>query len=126
MIFGDNVVVRCKNPVHIQNNSVPEPDIALAKLPRKQYHTRHPEPKDIYLIIEVSDSSIEYDRGEKLEMYALAAIPEYWVIDLNDYKIRVYRQPDGDKYLSEEIMGKTDVVMCETIDFYLDAKEIFD
>jgi len=57
-------------------------------------------------------------------MYALAGIPEYWVIDLNDYKIRVYRQPDGDKYLFEEIIDETGIATCETIDFQLNAKEL--
>ena len=123
--IGDDVVVRCKNPVHIQNNSVPEPDIALAKLPSKQYCTRHPEPKDIYLVIEVAESSIQFDTGEKLKMCALANIPEYWVIDLNDYKIHVYRQPDGDKYLFEEIIDDSGIATCKTIDFQLNAKEIF-
>jgi len=121
----DTAVIRCQSPIHISDVSLPEPDLVAAKLPRKNYKKRHPEPKDIYLIIEVAESSIEYDTGKKLAMYALAGIPEYWVIDLNDYKIHVYRQPDGDKYLFEEIIDDSGIATCETIDFQLNAKDIF-
>ena len=118
-------VIRCQSTIHIPDVSSPEPDLAVVKLPKKTYKKRHPKPDDVYLLIEVAESSFEYDTGEKLQMYALAGIPEYWVIDLNDYKIHIYRQPDGDKYLFEEIIDDSGIATCETIDFQLNAKDIF-
>ena len=118
-------MIKSQNPIKISDDSAPQPDLVVAKYYKHWYRKRHPEPEDIYLIIEVAQSSIQYDTGEKLKMYALAGIPEYWVIDLNDYKIRVYRQPDGDKYLFEEIIDETGIATCQTIDFKLNAKELF-
>ncbi len=118
-------VIRCQFPILIPDGSSPEPDLAVVKLPKQTYKKRHPKPEDVYLLIEIAESSIEFDTGEKLQMYALAGIPEYWVIDLNDYKIHVYRQPDGDKYLFKEIIDDNGIATCETIDFQLNAKDIF-
>jgi len=118
-------IIKSQNPIKISADSAPQPDLVVAKYYKHWYRKRHPEPEDIHLIIEVAQSSIQYDTREKLQMYALAGIPEYWVIDLNDYKIHVYRQPEGDKYLFEEIIDDSGIATCETIDFQLNAKEIF-
>ena len=118
-------IIKCQNPVKIPNVSSPQPDLVVAKYYKHKYRKHHPGPEDVYLIIEVAQSSIKQDTGEKLQVYALAGIPEYWVVDLNEYQIRVYRLPDGDKYLFEQIIDENGVVGCETIDFQMDMKEIF-
>ena len=63
-------------------DSEPEPDNVIAKLPLERYDNRHPYPKDIELLIEVSDTTLKYDLDTKQKIYALAKIKEYWVIDL--------------------------------------------
>ena len=118
-------IIKCQNPIKISGDAMPEPDIAVAKYYTHRYRAHHPTPTDIYLLIEVAQSSITYDTGEKLRMYALAGIPEYWVVDLNEYQVRVYRQPDDDRYLFEEIIDENSVTKCEAIDFQLDMKDIF-
>jgi len=123
-LFG-KAIIKCQNPIKISGDAMPEPDITVAKYYPHRYREHHPTPTDIHLLIEVAQSSITYDTNEKLCMYALAGIPEYWVVDLNEYQVRVYRQPDGDKYLFEEIMDENSVVKCKTVDFQLDMKEIF-
>ena len=67
--------------------------MALVK-PRKDFYTEsHPGPADVFLLVEVADSSVLYDRGEKLSAYARANIPEYWLVNLVERVVEVYRLP---------------------------------
>jgi Uma2 family endonuclease len=77
---------------------VPEPDIALVKPREDSYAARHPGADDILLIIEVADSSLEYDTTVKLGLYAILQIPEYWVADLRNDRLLAYSRPHGDTY----------------------------
>lgn len=88
----DAVTVRIQNPVAIPAlDCAPQPDVVWAK-PRV-YRDRHPLPEDVLLLIEISDSSLEYDCGEKAEVYAAAEIRDYWVVNLQDRLIHVFRNP---------------------------------
>jgi Uma2 family endonuclease len=90
------VKVSSQNPIRIpRGDSEPEPDVVWVK--RKVY-TNHPEPDDILLLIEVAESSLEIDRVYKLALYAEARIPEYWVVNLVDSCVEVYRKPQGKRY----------------------------
>ncbi|MGA8351743.1 MAG: Uma2 family endonuclease [Isosphaeraceae bacterium] len=71
----------------------PEPDIALARGSRKDYKGRHPGPHEIGLIVEVADSSLPTDRGEKLAAYARGGVPRYWIVNLVDGVIETYSSP---------------------------------
>ena len=84
-------MVRVQNPVLLSERSEPQPDIALVK--RKNYADRHPGAEDILLLIEASDTTLEYDRDVKLAMYARHAIPEVWLIDVNARELSVYCEP---------------------------------
>lgn len=77
-------------------NSAPEPDLVWVR--RRSYARRHPEPADVLLLIEVAESSLTEDRGEKLELYATAGIPEYWIVNLVDFTVEVHREPRGQLY----------------------------
>lgn len=91
------VRVRIQNSIGIPNlDTAPEPDIAWVK--RRDYSTGRPTPSDILLIIEVADSSLEYDCGEKAEIYAAAGIADYWVVNIPDECIHVYRDPERGRY----------------------------
>ena len=97
----NRIMIRVQNPIRIPaNNSEPEPDIVWVN--RKQY-SRHPESADVLLVIEVADSSLEFDRTEKLEVYAEAGIVEYWIVNLIDEQIEVQRKPSGRKYGEQRI-----------------------
>jgi Uma2 family endonuclease len=74
-------------------DSEPQPD--LAWLARKDYSKIHPGPEDVFLLIEASDSSLHKDRGPKLELYAEANIPEYWIVNIQNRCVDVYRDPQG-------------------------------
>ncbi len=77
-------------------DSEPQPDIAW--LIRKDYSRVHPAPDDVFLIIEVADSSLRKDRGSKVELYAEANIKEYWVVNIQNRCIDVYRDPEGSRF----------------------------
>jgi Uma2 family endonuclease len=101
--------VRIQNPIRIPaSDSEPEPDVAWVA--RKNYSDRHPEPQETLLIVEVADTSLAVDRGEKLSVYAEAGIGEYWIVNLLDRHIEVYRKPSGKTYQSSAICRGQDAV----------------
>ena len=77
--------------------SVPEPDIALIPGPLERYDEERPRPRDLALVVEVSESSLARDRGPKLRMYARNKIPVYWIVNLEDRVVEVYTDPRGGK-----------------------------
>lgn len=79
-------------------DSEPEPDIAVVKLPVSLYDSRHPSAEEIYLLIEISDSTLEKDLEQKRITYAHAGILEYWVVDLKAQQLIVFQQPSGNSY----------------------------
>jgi Uma2 family endonuclease len=79
------------------SDSEPEPDFFAATGPESKYNARHPGPKDLVLVIEVSDSSLSFDRGAKLAVYAAAKVVQYWIVNVNERRIEVYTQPKGGK-----------------------------
>jgi Uma2 family endonuclease len=88
------------------NNSEPEPDIAVVRLPNSNYLTHHPYPEDIYWIIEISNTTLEEDLGRKKIIYAHAGINEYWVINLKTTEIIIFRKPSGDDYKTKFTVNK--------------------
>jgi Uma2 family endonuclease len=97
-LLSDNWLMRTTKPISIPTNeSEPEPDIAIASGPEEKYDTRHPGPKEVALVVEVSDTSLGRDLSEKFGIYAGAKIPEYWVININERRVEVYTQPRGGK-----------------------------
>ncbi|MBX6314146.1 MAG: Uma2 family endonuclease [Isosphaeraceae bacterium] len=74
---------------------MPQPDISVIRSPASQYLPRLAEPADIRLVVEVSDMTYALDRGKKYRRYAAAGIPEYWIVNLNDQFVQVFRDPEG-------------------------------
>ena len=106
--LGASAVVSIQNPIHLWDDTEPEPDLALLR-PRDDFYTQsHPTPEDILLVVEVADSSRDYDRQVKVPMYAEAGIVETWVVDLVSETIEVYRQPTPEGYRLTVILGRED------------------
>lgn len=93
---GKAFLVRVQNPVVLGERSEPQPDIAVVK--DKSYELSHPVAEDVLLIVEVSDSTLEYDRDVKLSLYARHGIPEVWLVDVNARELTVYREPSEGQY----------------------------
>ena len=90
--------VRVQNPVTLDDNSEPIPDITVVQRPWTGFPHSHPGPSDVHLLIEVADTTLNYDNGAKLELYARAGIREVWILDLTTDVVLVYREPKGLSY----------------------------
>jgi Uma2 family endonuclease len=96
--LGELARIRVQHPVHLDNYSEPQPDLAVV-LPRKDfYHSNHPTLAEIYLIVEVSQSSLRVDFELKVPLYARHLVPEVWVVDLERNRIHFFRSPRDGAY----------------------------
>jgi Uma2 family endonuclease len=93
---GNSLLVRVQNPVLLGDHSEPQPDIAVVK--DKNYSEAHPGAEDVLLIVEVSDTTLAYDRDVKLSLYARHGIPEVWLLDVNAGELTIYREPAEGQY----------------------------
>ena len=104
MIFarrlGDRVVVSVQNAAHMDRYNEPQPDVVLIRPREDFYGTGHPDPEDVVLLIEVSETTLRFDRTVKLPIYARNGIREVWILDLKADAIHVYREPKGQTYTS--------------------------
>ncbi len=92
----DDAVVNVQSPVRLGEYQEPEPDVAVVR--NREYGNELPNADDVFLLMEVSDSSLAYDRGTKLTLYARASIPEFWVIDIPGEAIERHTNPSGERY----------------------------
>lgn len=95
---GEDVIVSPQNPVRLNDYSEPQPDIALLRYRDDYYAAAHPGANDILLLIEVADTTLKYDRNEKLPRYAAANVPEAWIINLEEQLVEQYTQPKQGQY----------------------------
>ena len=87
-------VFNCQGPITLAD-SEPEPDLCITIGPENRYDERHAGTGEIAWVLEVSDTSLATDRGEKLQIYAEAKIPVYWIVNLQDRIVEVYTLPRG-------------------------------
>ena len=121
---GEAVFVRCQNPLRLDDMSEPEPDIAILR-PRADFYTSaHLGPADVLLVIEVADTSLVYDLGDKVPLYARHGIPEVWVIDAATRRTHVFREPrerraageaDGSGYAHESSLEPHESLSCAAV-----------
>ncbi len=93
---GDAAIVSVQNPVRLDERTEPQPDLAVLRV--RDYRESLPMPEDVLLLIEVSDTTLRYDRGVKLPLYARAGILEVWIVDLAGEVIERHTDPSGDTY----------------------------
>ena len=94
---GDAAIVSVQNPVVLADDSEPQPDVSLL---RKESETavRIPDANDVLLVIEVADTTLQYDRTIKLPLYAKHGIREVWIVNVKDGVVEIYRQPEDGSY----------------------------
>jgi Uma2 family endonuclease len=96
------VRVRIQNSIGLPGlDTAPQPDVVWAA-PRS-YQRGRPSAADVLLLIQVAETSLDYDRGEKRELYASARIGDYWIVNLFDRSIEVYRRPEAGRYLDVQV-----------------------
>jgi Uma2 family endonuclease len=97
-LAGSVVTLSVQNPVLLGERAEPQPDFVVLRRRADGYAARHPLPADVLLLIEVADTTVEWDRKVKIPLYASALIPEVWLVNLPADTIEVYRNPQGEGY----------------------------
>lgn len=108
--FGPGWVVRVASPIVLDDESEPEPDVAVVPGQRRDYRLAHPSRP--VLVVEVAETSLVFDRDHKGSLYARAGVADYWIVDLTDRVLEVHRQPVPDpsarfgwRYSARNILG---------------------
>lgn len=107
-IFAQGFTVRTQLPLALGQWSEPEPDVAVVRGAIEDYRQGHPETA--VLVVEAADTTLAFDRTRKLEVYAGAGIPEYWIVNLIDGMLEVYRSPAGPAYEETRRVGPDEVI----------------
>lgn len=109
-----------QNPVTLTtSSSEPEPDAKIVRGHPRDYRDRKPGPGDVAVVIEVSDSTLRFDRTVKKRIYARDAVPFYWMLNLVDNRLEVFSEPEGADYRTHEVFGPEDAVPL-----ILDGREV--
>lgn len=113
--FGPNYWVRMQGPLALSDTSEPEPDLCVVNQPMQDGHLKHPQTA--LLVVEVSDSSLLHDRDRKGSIYATSGILDYWIANLQDQVLEVYREPileqsptQGGRYANKTVYRRGDAV----------------
>ena len=118
--------VRIQNPTRLNDYSEPEPDVMLLRRREDFYRSGHPAPNDVLLLIEVSDSSLSFDRDEKLPRYAAAGIPETWIVNRPDRRIEAYANPANGEYATVRYYSAGETIAPQAFpDVILEVAGIF-
>jgi len=96
--LSDRALVDAQDPVELDDNSEPQPDLVLLQPRSDFYEAGHPQAEDILLLVEVADTTVEADRDVKIPLYANSGISEVWLVDINAQCLAVYRQPSENGY----------------------------
>ncbi len=124
---GDRAIVRVQNPIRLSEHSEPQPDLALLKPRPDFYANEHPKPEDVLLIVEVAETSLEYDREVKLPLYAEHGIPEVWLVDVTRRRVEILKKPQEERYTSARALTKADEALAPEAlpELRLTLKELF-
>lgn len=107
---GDSAIIQVQDPVVLGDYSEPQPDLAILRRRSDYYAERHPGPSDIYLIVEVADRSLRYDREIKVRLYAATGVGEVWVVDVAGRGVDVYRSAGPGGYEDSTSLSLGDTV----------------
>jgi Uma2 family endonuclease len=124
-VVGSQAIVAAQNPVALGDYSEPEPDIALLRWRADDYEQSHPHPEDVLLLIEVSDTTLRYDRDVKVPLYASHGVPEVWLLDIQQKQLEIYRDPAQGHYRRRDCLrtGQIAPILCP--DAVIDLAEVF-
>lgn len=104
--LSNNALVRTQDPIQLDEFSEPEPDLAIVQGSILDYANQHPRPDQVYLVVEVADSTLKQDCEIKDKLYAQAGIADYWVVDLNHRQLHIFRDPTPQGYTRHLILAE--------------------
>lgn len=123
--LGKSVSLRNQQPVKFDDYNEPEPDLAILQRREDFYSDKKPVPKDVLLLIEVSDATLRYDRDTKLTLYAEAGIPEVWIVNLPNDIVEVHQKPSVGIYQLTKIFKRGEQIESNILlDLKLEVNEI--
>ncbi|MCP9495246.1 MAG: Uma2 family endonuclease [Pyrinomonadaceae bacterium MAG19_C2-C3] len=102
--LGKRAIVRTQEPIHFGSHSEPEPDVAVLEPREDRYSKAHPTPEDCLLLVEVSLSTLKYDREKKGAAYAAAGVPQYLILNLAARELEDYREPSPEGYRYKHLL----------------------
>lgn len=105
-------IVRVQNPLALDDSSQPQPDMAILRSRADFYAAAHPGPADVLLVVEVADTTLPFDLGVKVPLYAAAGIREVWVIDAATLRTHRFRRPAGGRFTDEDIVPPDAPLAC--------------
>jgi Uma2 family endonuclease len=114
-LLGDRFIIGIQDPIRISERNEPEPAVTVLRKRDDFYTESHPTPADVLLLIEVSVSTVEFDRETKREIYAEAGIGEFWLVNLENNTIEVYSNPKGGSYFEMKIYERGDTIYSKHI-----------
>jgi Uma2 family endonuclease len=124
--LSGRAVIWMQNPIALTDDTEPQPDIAVLRHRSVPYKDREADAEDVFLLIEVADSSLAYDRTTKMRLYAEAGIPEYWVVDCTAESIEVHRTATAERYRDVRLVtGIAALTLQAFPDVELTTSEIF-
>jgi Uma2 family endonuclease len=106
--LGERAIVRVQSPVRLGDLAEPQPDLALLRPRADFYAAAQPGPEDVLLVVEVAETSSDYDRQIKISLYARWGIPEAWLVDLDQHRVEVYRDPSPDGYRDVRVVTSSE------------------
>jgi Uma2 family endonuclease len=123
--LGKQCRIRLQSPIRLHANNIPQPNITLFNR-NKDYQSSRPQAADIFVVIEVSDTTLEADQKDKLQLYAVAGIPEYWIVDATGNQIEQYTQPTPKGYTQKVILKAGDTLKtAQFAEFSLSINQLF-
>lgn len=117
------VYVACQTPLRLDAHNEPQPDLMLLRPRAAGYASSHPTPAEAFLVIEVAESSLSFDRTTKAALYATFGVRELWIIDPNTHSIELCRDPKGSEYLSRSIQSSGTLSPVEGVS--IDVENLF-
>ncbi|MEH1885004.1 Uma2 family endonuclease [Nostoc sp.] len=105
-LLAEVALVRVQDPIQLSQYSEPEPDIAVVRIDSRKYIDHHPAPNEIFLLVEVADTTLDTDPKQKAPLYAKAGIADYWILDVNQRQVYVFREPALEGYNQELILDE--------------------
>jgi Uma2 family endonuclease len=109
-LVGEDALVRIQNPLPLDSRTELESDLAVARFRADYYASAHPTPRDTLLLIEVAESSLQYDRDVKMPLYARAGVPEAWLVDLEAQQVVMYGKPSDQGYGRVATAGRDELL----------------
>ncbi|MCB1035695.1 MAG: Uma2 family endonuclease [Acidobacteria bacterium] len=114
-LVAGEAILDVQDPIVLGDHSEPQPDLALLKPRADFYSEMHPRPEDVFLLIEVADSSLAYDREAKVPLYARYGVPEVWIADLEGKIVEVLREPTETGYSNVERFSTPETLLSPAL-----------